>query len=82
MTMSEKQFEVKVKVNGTEFVMEDPSPTALEILVLAKQLGAIPNDPEGYVLQGDKGEYQGNQRVNLAEDNVFITIPVSPTQVA
>ena len=80
MTMSEKHFEVKV--NGTEFVMEDPSPTALEILVLAKQLGAIPNDPEGYVLQGDKGEYQGNQRVNLAEDNVFITIPVSPTQVA
>ena len=80
MTMSEKHFEVKV--NGTEFVMEDQSPTALEILVLAKQLGAIPNDPEGYVLQGDKGEYQGNQRVNLAEDNVFITIPVSPTQVA
>ena len=80
MAMSEKQF--KVKVNGTEFVMEDPSPTALEILVLAKQLGAIPNDPEGYVLQGDKGEYQGNQRVNLVEDNVFITIPVSPTPVA
>ena len=80
MTTSEKRFEVKV--NGTEFVMEDPSPTALEILVLAKQRGAIPNDPEGYVLQGDKGEYQGNQRVNLAEDNVFITIPVSPTSVA
>ena len=80
MTMLEKHFEVKV--NGTEFVMEDSSPTALEILVLAKQLGAIPNDPEGYVLQGDKGEYRGNQRVNLAEDNVFITIPVSPTVVA
>ena len=80
MTTSEKRFEVKV--NGIEFVMEDPSPTALEILVLAKQLGAIPNDPEGYVLQGDKGEYQGNQRVNLVEDNVFITIPVSPTPVA
>ena len=80
MTTSEKRFEVKV--NGIEFVMEDPSPTALEILVLAKQRGAIPNDPEGYVLQGDKGEYQGNQRVNLAEDNVFITIPVRPTPVA
>ena len=80
MTMLEKHFEVKV--NGTEFVMEDSSPTALEILVLAKQLGAIPNDPEGYVLQGDKGEYRGNQRVNLAEDYVFITIPVSSTVVA
>ena len=80
MTMSGKKFEVKV--NGTEFVMEDPNPTALEILALAKQLGAIPNAPEGYVLQGDKGEYQGNQRVNLEEDNVFITIPTSPTLVA
>ena len=62
--------------------MEDPNPTALEILAMAKQLGAIPNNPEDYVLQGDKGEYQDNQRVNLAEDNVFITIPISPTPVA
>ena len=80
MTISKKEFEVKV--NGTEFVMEDSNPTALEILSRAKQLGAIPNDPEGYILQGDKGEYQGSQRVNLEEDSVFITIPLSPTQVA
>lgn len=80
MTTFAKEFEVKV--NGTEFSMEDPNPTALEILAMAKQLGAIPNNPENYVLQGDKGEYQGNQRVNLAEDNVFITIPISPTPVA
>ena len=80
MTMSGKTFEVKV--NGTEFEMGDPNPTALEILVLAKQLGAIPNEPDGYILQGDKGTYRGNERVNLAEDNVFITIPVSPTPVA
>ena len=80
MTTSAKEFEVKV--NGTEFSMEDSNPTALEILALAKQLGAIPNNPEDYVLQGDKGEYRGNERVNLAEDNVFITIPISPTPVA
>ena len=80
MTTSEKKFEVKV--NGTEFVMEDPNPTALAILERAKQLGAIPNNPEDYVLQGDKGEYRGNDRVNLEEDNVFITIPVSATPVA
>ena len=80
MTISKVEFDVKV--NGTEFVMEKSNPTALEILGRAKQLGAIPNDPDGYVLQGDKGEYLGSQRVDLEEDNVFITIPVSPTQVA
>ena len=80
MTTLNKTFEVKV--NGTEFVMEDANPTALEILAIAKQLGAIPKNPEDYNLQGDKGEYHGSDRVNLEEDNVFITIPVSPTPVA
>ena len=80
MTISKVEFDVKV--NGTEFVMDESNPTALEILARAKRLGAVPNDPEGYVLQGDKGEYRGSQRVDLEEDNVFITIPVSPTQVA
>ena len=80
MTTLQKTFEVKV--NGTEFVMEDANPTALAILQIAKQLGAIPKNPEDYELQGDKGEYRGNDRVNLEEDNVFITVPVSPTPVA
>ena len=80
MITSEKKFDFKV--NGTEFLTEDPSPTALEILETAKRGGAIPNDPEGYVLQGDKGEYRGNEQVNLEDDNVFITVPVGPTLVA
>ena len=50
--------------------------------MIAKQGGAIPNNPAEYALQGDKGLYQGVDRVNLEEDNVFLTIPVSPTQVA
>ena len=70
------------KVNGTEFKTEYQSPTALEILMIAKQGGAIPNNPEEYSLQGDKGLYQGVERVDLEEDNVFLTIPVSSTQVA
>ena len=70
------------KVNGTEFQTEYQSPTALEILMIAKQGGAIPNNPEEYVLQGEKRLYQGVDRVDLEEDNVFLTIPVSPTQVA
>ena len=80
MTTSEKEFDFKV--NGTKFVSERPDPTALEILEIAKRGGAIPNDPEGYVLQGGKGEYRGNERVNLEEDSVFITVPVGPTPVA
>ena len=80
MTITGKDFEVKV--NGTEFSMGDPSPTAFEILALARTVGAIPNDPMGYVLQGDKGEYFGAQQVDLEEDSVFITLPLGPTQVA
>ncbi len=80
MTIASKNFEVKV--NGTEMAMGDGNPTALEILALAKTLGAIPNDPMGYILQGDKGEYFGDQQVDLEEDRVFITLPLSPAQVA
>ena len=80
MTITSKNFEVKV--NGTEFSMEDASPTALEILAMAKTLGAIPNDPMVYMLQGDKGEYFVGQHVDLEEDRVFITLPMGSAQVA
>ena len=80
MTIAGKNFEVKV--NGTEFSMGHASPTALEILTLAKTLRAIPNDPMGYMLQGDKGEYFDGQHVDLEEDSVFITLPLGPTRVA
>ena len=80
MTITGRNLEVKV--NGTEFSMGDASPTAFEILALAKTMGAIPNDPMAYMLQGDKGEYFGGQDVNLREDSVFITLPLSSTQVA
>ena len=78
MTTGKYEF----KVNGIEFTTEKPDPTASEILTIAKQGGAIPNDPEGYILRGDKGDYQGNAQVDLAEDNVFITVPTGPTPVA
>lgn len=80
MTTPAKEF--AFKVNGTEFTTEDPNPTALEILTIAKRGGAIPNNPEEYKLLGDKGEYSGGDRINLAEDKVFITIPTSSTQAA
>ncbi len=61
------------KVNGIEVEVKRRELTAREILELAKQRGAMPGKPD-YVLQGDKGQYGPDDRVDLAEDNVFITI--------
>ena len=80
MTASAKGYDFKV--NGEQFTSGKPDLTALEILTVAKQGGAIPNDPEGYTLEGEKGKYQGNDKVNLEEDNVFFTVPIGPTPYA
>ena len=70
------------KVNGVEIPTDHQSLLAKEILGLAKEKGAIPGNPEDYILQGDKGKYKGDDRVNLEEDNLFIAILNKPTQVA
>ena len=70
------------KVNGVEIYTDHESLLAKEILELAKEKGAIPGKPDGYILQGDKGKYKGDDRVNLKEDNLFIAIPNKPTPVA
>ena len=70
------------KVNGFEFEVKTETLTALEILQLSAEKGAIPGKPEEYTLQGDKGKYAPTDTVNLQEDNIFITIPNTPTQVA
>ena len=80
MTKPENGY--KFKVNGEQFETAKPDLTALEILTIAKQGGAIPNNPEEYALKGDKGEYRGNDPVNLMEDDVFITVPVGSTPVS
>ena len=77
MTTSEKRFEVKV--NGTEFVMEDPSPTALEILVFGQTTGSHPETTLRVMFcRAIKASTRANQRVNLAEDNVFHHHPGEP----
>ena len=70
------------KVNGVEIPNERETLLAKEILALAKNKGAIPGNPENYILQGDKGKYKADDLVNLEEDSIFITIPDKPTQVA
>ena len=74
--------DVIFKVNGVEIRTDHQSLSAKEILELAKEKGAIPGNPEDYILKGDKGEYKGDDRVNLEEDNLFIAIPDRPTPVA
>ena len=72
----------KFKVNGEEIDTPDRELSARDILQLAKNKGAIPGNPEDYILQGDKGQYGPDDLVNLEEDNLFITIPNKPTPVA
>ena len=72
----------KFKVNGIEISTDKQSLLAKEILELAREKGAIPGNPEDYILQGDKGKYEQNARVNLEEDNLFIAISNKPTPVA
>lgn len=72
----------EVKVNGIQFEVKSLELTARMILEFAKRHGAVPGNPEEYDLQGDKGRYSLDILVNLEEDNIFITLPTTPTQVA
>ena len=71
-----------LKVNGIEIPTEHQKLVAHDILELAEKHGAIPNKPEDYILQGDKGQYGWDDWVDLEEDSRFITIPKAPTPVA
>ena len=70
------------KVNGIDIKTPHQKLVARAILELAKKYEAMPGKPEEYTLQGDKGSYGWDDWVDLEEDNVFITIPITPTQVA
>ena len=74
--------EYTFKVNGTEFSTDRQYLTASEILDLAKGKGEIPGDPKVYILKGDKGDYRGTDEIDLAEDNLFLTVPDTSTPVA
>ena len=74
--------EYTFKVNGTEFSTDQQYLTANEILDLAKEKGEIPGDPKVYILKGDKGDYRGSDKIDLAEDNLFLTVPDTSTPVA
>ncbi len=72
----------KLKVNGIEIEVSSQKLIAKDILKFAEEKGAIPGKAEGYILQGDKGQYKDDDLVDLEEDSLFITIPDKPTPVA
>ena len=74
--------EYEYKVNGIQLVSDKEILSAAEILDMAREKGAIPGKPDGYILKGTKRDYIGNDQVNLGEDDLFITVPSTSTQVA
>ena len=72
----------EIKINGVQISTDEQILTANQILSLALDKGAIPGDPSNYILKGSKGDYQGENQVNLAEDNLFLTVPTTSTQAA
>ena len=70
------------KVNGFDIEVDYRLITARRILELAKVRGAIPDNPDEYALEGDKGRYAPDQSIDLAEENVFYTVRNTPTPVA
>ena len=75
-----KEFEFTV--NGIQLDSGEQILTAAEILDLARQKGAIPGKPSSYILTGIKRDYAADDKVDLAEDDLFVTVPNTPTQVA
>ena len=74
-----------IQVNGVEIKVEtdkDKAVTAGDILEAAKREGAIPGNPEDYILKGENREYAWDETVNVADDKDFIAIPNTPTPVA
>ena len=63
--MTTPQSGYEFKVNGEQFASERPQLTALEILTIAKQGGAIPNNPRRVRSQRRKGRISGKRHRQL-----------------
>ncbi|MXZ64523.1 MAG: hypothetical protein F4Z00_03135 [Acidimicrobiaceae bacterium] len=80
--LESKDSKFTYKVNGTQFDSESEFLTARQILEMAAKAGVIPGKPDEYYLEGDKGRYKDDDKIDLQEDSIFITIPHTPTPVA
>ena len=72
-------------VNGVKIESSYEKLTALEILKIAAERGAIDGKPEEYILQSlkeDAQTYKPEDTVDLSVDNEFIALPSGSTPVA
>ena len=72
----------EVEVNGVQIKLNEEKVLAIDILKKAKQQGAMPGQPDTYLLQGEKDLYKPEDWVDVSEDKVFITVPNTATDVA
>ena len=72
----------KFKINGVEIASGTSHLNARAILELAAEHRAIPGDPEDYMLVGKEGEYGMVEEIDIVTDDLLISIPTGPTQVA
>ena len=72
----------EIEVNGFQIKLEAEKLLAIDILKLAKEHGAMPGEPDSYLLQGDKQLYKPEDWVDVLDDKVFITVPNTATDVA
>ena len=73
-----------ITVNDTDIKTQHEKLVAADILELAAQQGAIPNKPEGYILEtaDESHQFKNEDWVSLQEYKSFITVPNSKTDVA
>ena len=72
-------------VNDVKMESRYEKVTALEILEMAAERGAIDGKPEDYILQSLKDEgrkYKPEDTVDLSVDSEFIALQIGPTPVA
>lgn len=80
--MAETEEKFSIKVNGLAIHAEHEKMAAHAILELAEKKGAFPGKPDEYMLLGDKGTYNGDDEVNVREDDLLVAIRNRPTPVA
>lgn len=81
--MTTEEVEIfKFKINGVEITSGTSRLNAGEILKLAEEHQAIPGAPEDYMLVGEKGEYRLVEEIDIEIDDLLISVPTGPTQVA
>ena len=74
--------EFSFSVNGESLASEFQELVALDVLKIAKEKAAIPNNPEDYWLKGDTQVYKLDDWIDLSVDKSLVSLPHGRTPVA